>query len=203
MRKQTRPPAPQVLTEHAEEWTAVWKQKLADDTSPAFPWPSVAGKTAREWILPSLRQMNQEHCSFCDSFPMSTSSKEPIEHFRPKHRNAFPELAYAWTNLYYCCEFCQSCKLSRWDDQLIAPDEPGYSFLRYFICDFTTGEICPNPRASGPDQARAVVTIRLYGLCKSARCEERLSHFEDRRAGLDQRPAHRLPFRDFLDHCTA
>ena len=123
----------------------------------------------REWILPHLREMNQYHCSFYDSFPIDASSNEPIEHFRPKSRPEFADQAYTWSNLYYCCELCQSSKKESWDEQLLRPDDDAYSFSNFFIYDYTTGQISPNPKASVEDQNRAAVTINLYGLDTQSR----------------------------------
>ncbi|MBK7937438.1 MAG: hypothetical protein IPJ82_10265 [Lewinellaceae bacterium] len=53
--------------------------------------------------------------------------------------------------------------MEQFDDALLRPDEPDYSFERYFICNFSTGEIEVNPAASEIDQQRADVSIRLFG----------------------------------------
>jgi uncharacterized protein (TIGR02646 family) len=202
MRKQTRSKdVPSVRAQNGAAWTQAWLDKSKGQMSPSFTWPQVDGKTVREWILPELRKMNQDHCSFCDSFPIDTSSKEPIEHFRPKHRNAFPHLAYEWTNLYYSCELCQSSKHSQWDEDLLAPDDGSYHFLRYFICDFVTGEILPNPLADENEQRRATTTLRIYGINLTARCERRIQGFEDRQQ-YPAREIDRVPFRDFLEFCS-
>jgi len=49
--------------------------------------------------------MTQAHCAFCDG-QIGAESRETVEHFRPK--GLFPELAYAWDNLFPCCDLCQS-----------------------------------------------------------------------------------------------
>ncbi len=46
----------------------------------------------------------------------------------------------------------------------IAADAVGYAFEDYFIADYSTGEILPNPLASAVNQSRADKTIELYGL---------------------------------------
>ncbi len=169
MRKQVRPAAPPKLAENGEKWNRQWADRRVLDPSAKFSWYKVDGKNAREWILPSLRAMNQGHCSFCDVYPLVDRSAEPIEHFRPKTDVRFTMLAFAWENLYYCCELCQKSKREQWDEALLAPDEATYRFERYFIFDFTTGAIQPNPRATPQDRHAAATTISLYGLDLSAR----------------------------------
>jgi hypothetical protein len=50
-------------------------------------------------LLPLLKNQTQDHCSFCDAFPVDPPSIPTIEHFRPK--TAFPKEAFKWENLYY------------------------------------------------------------------------------------------------------
>src|SRR5205814_1060534 len=107
--------------------------------------------------------------SFCDGFPVDDVSVDTIEHFRPKCFGQFPQLAYTWTNLYYCCSSCQSHKGEKWDDELIAPDLPEYAFNRYFEFDFTTGAIRPSSTAGETEQRQAKATIQTYGLDTTAR----------------------------------
>lgn len=194
MRKQVRPSSPQVLSDNAAKWNEQWINKRKQNPKAPFHWYSVDGKNARQWILPALRKMNQEHCSFCDRFPMYGESTEPIEHFRPKSMPEFYHLAYAWSNLYYCCEVCQQ-KGSVWDEALLEPDHPGYSFERYYAWGFITGEIKPNPSANALDQTRAEVTIRLYNLNHSGRCRSRRLALRNlnQKSEVDENP-----YRDFL-----
>ena len=164
MRKQTRPPIPEILQKYGERWTRQWLELRAKNPSAAFHWYQAEGKSARMWLLPKLREMTQGHCAFCDCFPLDDRSKEPIEHFKPKSDSRFYGEAYAWDNLYYACDCCQSSKGERWDDRLLRPDADGYTFEKYFQFDYTTGEIKANCLASAEDQARASATIELYGL---------------------------------------
>ena len=176
MRKQQRPPAPQQFEEYAEKWKNQ-SLNLRSHNPRGFTWYIVNGSTARDWALPVLKAMTQGHCSFCDAFPLEDRTKIPVEHFRPKSHDEFAHLAFEWTNLYYCCGYCQSEKHDQWEDDLIAPDELDYSFQRYFAFDYTNGSIWPNPTASPADQERATVTIRLFGLDSVARCQHRMLEF--------------------------
>ena len=176
MRKLQRPPAPQQFEEHAQKWMNQWLN-LRVQNPRGFTWYTIDGRTARDWALPVLKSMSQGHCSFCDAFPLEDRAKIPVEHLRPKSHDDFAHLALEWTNLYYCCGYCQSEKHDQWEDDLIAPDELDYSFQRYFAFDYTNGCIWPNPTASTADQERARVTIRLFGLDSVARCQHRMLEF--------------------------
>ncbi|MDB5319423.1 MAG: hypothetical protein JWN40_1054 [Phycisphaerales bacterium] len=150
--------------------------------------------------LDELRSQTAAHCSFCDGFPVDGVSNETIEHFRPKCVGRFPQHAYTWRNLYYCCNACQTAKGEQWDDGLLAPDEAGYAFSHYFEFDFTTGAIRP---AHGLDEAaaqRAEVTISLYGLDTAARRRCRLLEGRDW-ASMDEdtRNLDLRAYRNFLE----
>ena len=176
MRKQTRPPIPEILQRFGESWTRQWVELRVKNPNATFNWYVTEGQTAREWLLPHLKTMTQGHCSFCDSFPLDDRSQEPIEHFKPKSHSRFHADAYTWENLYYSCELCQGSKREQWDESLLRPDSPDYSFERFFVFDYTTGEMKSNSLASHEEQERARVTIQLFGLDlpprRRARCLE-------------------------------
>ncbi|MBK1833924.1 retron system putative HNH endonuclease [Roseibacillus ishigakijimensis] len=169
MRKQVRPPAPDVFQKHADSWNARWVALRAKNPSARFSWYSAEGQTARDWALPALKVMNQGHCSFCDNFPLDAGD-HPIEHLRPKTHPDYQHLAYAWENLYYCCTTsCNGFKRERFDEEVLSPDADDFEPLRYFYFDTTTGEVLPHPSASAANQKRAKVTIDLFGLNKDER----------------------------------
>ncbi|MEM9365053.1 MAG: hypothetical protein AAGD07_03585 [Planctomycetota bacterium] len=197
MRKQVRPDEPEVLTENADEWNARWKATREKNPSAKFVWYKWKRKSSREWLLPALRELNQEHCCFCDAAPLPGVSAEPIEHFRPKSDSRFYDLAYTWPNLFYACEACQSSKLNRWDDRLIAPDETDYTFERYFAFDFSTGAISPNPHASIDEKDRARETIHLFGLDSEIRRRRRRETLR-KWQNSNLRDIDDFPYRDFL-----
>ena len=161
MRKFQRAAEPEVLAENWVAWGEEWERRHAENSRAQFHWHVVNGKTVNEIILPSLKGQTQDHCSFCDNFPVSPPSIDTIEHFRPKSQ--YPREAYHWPNLYYCCAYCQQ-KGVRFDERALQPDALDYEFDRYFRWDFTTGEIKPKDTASPEDQVRAQATIDLYSL---------------------------------------
>jgi 5-methylcytosine-specific restriction endonuclease McrA len=83
------------------------KQKGVKKVGQDFSW--------RENIYDELRTQIQiydgkshrdNHCCFCDGYPIGENSTETIEHFHPKVQ--YPLKAYDWDNLFYCCNKCQS-----------------------------------------------------------------------------------------------
>jgi len=161
MRKLTRVDAPAFLLEKWEEWGIHWEERRAGNPNAAFHWHVIDGEPINQRLLPLLKSQTQDHCSFCDGYPVNSVSVETIEHFRPKI--TFPRDAYSWGNLFYCCTHCQQ-KGAQFEEALLKPDEADYEFDRYFRWDFITGEIKVNEKASLPDQNRAAITIDMYHL---------------------------------------
>lgn len=160
MRKQERLDEPAALQHEATTWTEGWVRQQAEGK--AWRWPVRDKQPLNQILLPTLRKQTSSHCSFCDGFPVASLSIETIEHFFPK--SSFPERAFDWRNLFYSCTRCQAAKKERFDPKILKPDESDYDFSRYFICDYTTGRIEPNPSATLEDQQRAETTIHHYKL---------------------------------------
>ena len=127
-------------------WTEAWVR----NTSARFAWP---GNT-RQQIVDAASRDTQRHCSYCDQFLPDPST---IDHLRPKAR--YPGEAYRWANLYLCCQGCQHRK-GLFDENVVAPDEPGYRFDDYFFVD-TQWHLQP---VNGPNAARASKTIEHFRL---------------------------------------
>ena len=161
MRKFTRLPAPEFLLDKWEAWGEEWKRRHDADPAARFDWHTVEGERVNHKLLPALKAQVQDHCSFCDNYPVCPPSHETVEHFRPK--TDFPREAYRWENLYYCCDCCQR-KGDEFDEALLRPDAEYYAFDRFFRWDYTRGTLEVNERASAEDQRRASVTLKLYRL---------------------------------------
>jgi len=156
-----RPVCPDYLTECWEALGLRYEAAKQKDPKYKFVWfADFQYDLTRELLL----AMTNNYCAFCDGGDLGAMSRETLEHFRPKSRPEFHRLAYQWENLYPCCDRCQSEKLEKYDDALLIADEAGYAFDDYFIADYSTGEILPNPLASSVKQYRAEKTIELYGL---------------------------------------
>jgi uncharacterized protein (TIGR02646 family) len=162
MRKFTRAAAPEFLREKEELWGREWAQRRAADPGAGFHWHEVECEAVNLRLMPLLKAQVQDHCSFCDNYPVAPPSRDTIDHFRPKAR--FPLEAYRWENLYYCCDWCQAKKREDFDEALLRPDAEDYAFDRFFRWDYTLGTLEVNDRASPEDQRRAEVTRRLYHL---------------------------------------
>lgn len=161
MRSFARGAEPAFLAARWEEWGLEWEQRRHANAGAQFHWHQIEGEFVNRKLLPLLKEQTQNHCSFCDNFPVSPPSIDTIEHFRPKAR--YPREAYQWANLYFCCMYCQQ-KSDAFDEAALRPDAADYHFDRYFRWDYTLGTIEVNDRASVEDQFRAEVTIRLYRL---------------------------------------
>jgi uncharacterized protein (TIGR02646 family) len=196
MRKQLRAPAPKFLHDVWEPWGLEWEVKLRGEKPATWSWRQINGEKVHHQLLPILKTQAARHCSFCDAFPVSPPSNETIEHFRPKSR--FPRQAWQWENLFFCCDFCQTKKGEKWEDGLLAPDAPDYEFADYFWPDATSGEILIRPDISPEKQAKAEITLRLYGLNRPGHCAQRLVA-QERRSALPSWDIDRFPYRDFMN----
>jgi uncharacterized protein (TIGR02646 family) len=172
VRRFERHPAPTILHDNATQWTARFVERRKREPGARFAWPIVDGMPVNRQLVRPLGAMTDDHCAYCDGFPLDVVSVETIDHFRPKSQ--FPALAFQWENLYLCCEGCQREKGSDFDDAWLRPDAVDYRFERYFVVNFRTGEIEVHPGASARDQERARATIEDFGLNKPARVSDRL-----------------------------
>ena len=162
MRKLARVEEPVFLADKWERWGLDWEQRRINDGAGAnFHWHQIDNEPVNQKLLPLLKAQTQDHCSFCDGFPVNSASVETIEHFRPK--TTFSREAYHWTNLYYCCTHCQT-KGAYFDEALLQPDANDYQFDRYFRWDFTTGRIEINGLAPEVERNRSRITIDFYHL---------------------------------------
>lgn len=158
MRRFKRLDEPEFLAQRWKSRGDDWKRRRDANPRAQFHWHELDRQPVHHLLLPRLKEQTQQHCSFCDNFPVQTDT---IEHFRPKSR--FPRDAYRWENLYFCCSACQR-KGDDFDEAALQPDAEDYTFDRYFRWDWTRGTIKPNDLAAPADQHRAEVTIRLYRL---------------------------------------
>ena len=171
MKKTLRTKTPKCLRGNSRIWGREYENYLRlKPKSQYFSWHKSYGE-----IEEALFQMNLNHCSFCDIRPLRASGPT-IEHFRPKKQ--YPTFAYSWSNLFYSCSNCQK-KNKRFSSKLLKPDQLDYEFTYFFIRNFSTGEIKPNPARNQVDQERARITIKFYGLNKWDRPDERFKERND------------------------
>lgn len=165
MRPFKRHEAPEFLQEHWEKWGLAFQKRREKDGGATFQWPTFNGNRINNEIESKLALQTHGRCAYCDDYPLGTR-EDSIDHYRPKSIPDFYALVCKWENLYYACGNCQSFKGEHWSHEtlLIAPDESGYSFSRFFIINRTDWTIEHNPHASVADQERAKYTIETLGL---------------------------------------
>ncbi len=203
MRKLLREPEPEVLKNKGASWTESWRSRKSADRSAQFVWPQYENQRLNHLLLPALRRQTQDHCSFCDGYPVETVSDDTIEHFHPKSDVRFLDSAFSWDNLFYACSKCQRSKAEKFEEALLKPDGADYCFSDFFIWDFSTGRLEPNPRAASAAQQRATVTIGMFGLNDHGRPTARRVQ---RRRWLRISPHEEIndwPYRDFIAGPTA
>ena len=57
----------------------------------------------------ALRDASSGKCMYCES-DISHVDFAHIEHIKPKAEGKYPELTYEWSNLGYCCSWCNNGK---------------------------------------------------------------------------------------------
>jgi uncharacterized protein (TIGR02646 family) len=105
-------------------------------------------------------------CAYCEG---TIFHEGHIEHFRRKNAKHFPQLTFAWNNLFLACgsnEHCGHYKDRRgalaYDPaQLIKPDQDEPDSYLYF---HSSGEVRARAGLNPVDASRANETIRVFGL---------------------------------------
>ena len=177
MMKLHRPNPPDWLATKSQSWGLKYETRKSANPDCKFNWPTYRKVRINLHLLPLLIEMTSDHCSFCDGYPMRSFGGNSIEHFKPTSDPQYCRLVCQWENLFLCCYVCQGAKHEKFNDALLKPDEFGYEFNRYFVFDFATGIINPNPASDEAEQTRAKITIELYGLNRFDRPETRKQIF--------------------------
>ncbi len=111
-------------------------------------------------IVEELLKSTDNHCAYTDK-KIDISIAE-INYFKPKTVDS--DLALEWNNLLVVEPYTNRIKSNQYDDKLLNPSEEDYDFDRYFIIDFESAQIFPNPYSSKSDFERADTTIKILGL---------------------------------------
>ncbi len=123
-----------------------------------------------------LAILTNNHCSFCDGFPVGTESTEQIEHYFPK--DSFPLLAYDWDNLFYCCNVCNTEANKGAFQDTLKPDHVHYRFETCFYFDAFDGGLCVMEDLERKNKIlsdKAKLFLLRYGINNPQRKEARLS----------------------------
>lgn len=164
MRPCQRGDAPETLLRHGPEIARNYAEKRRSNSAHRFRWPHRDGQPLLTVVRAALSAMTDGHCAYCDGFPLNTTSEEQVDHFRPASREEFYQLVATWENLFLACHACNKKKLAHWDEALLRPDEPGFTFERFFQYEPETGKLIPAEGAPAEDQHRAETTIRIFRL---------------------------------------
>lgn len=178
MRKIFRTAKPLFLTsEKEEEWGERYKKNREEKgISFEFQWPKVEKVKLNQKLLPTLRQISQNHCFYCDAFPTEIIG-ESIDHFKPKGNPLFYVDVCKWENLYLACKHCQDSKKEDYNELLLRPDETDYDFEKYFEYNSISGEIDIKVNISEDDKEKAEVTRRIFGFNQEKKIEDRKRFF--------------------------
>jgi uncharacterized protein (TIGR02646 family) len=201
--KLTRPNPPQFLKDNWKKWSKRYAENRAKaikdgKTPPEFQWAKFKGKRVNEHLMPIFNNINKQHCSYCDNFPVGKGDyvslgQNSIDHFRPK--SEFPLLSYHWANLFLSCDRCQNNKLEKFCKHWLKPDKIDYDFDKYFLVNFKTGALQPNKTASRHDQMKALLTIRVFRLDTPEMRKSRLLEYKKFTKNID---IENFAFRYFL-----
>lgn len=170
MRPCVRGLAPPLLAEHGPAIAQKYVAQRAADSRYKFEWPRRDRQSLLDVVRDALRAMTDTRCSYCDGHPIDATGEEQIDHFQPKTDPRFHRLVCEWTNLFLCCSRCNRAKGAQWEPALLRPDDPDFTFERYFEYRFDTGELQPNGTGTIDDQARARRTIDILQLNRPGVC---------------------------------
>ena len=169
MRECLRVEAPELLLKYGRAIAENYVEKRRDNPSYEFKWPQRERQKLGTVVHVALEAMTQGRCAYRDLYPNAGGDDE-IDHFRPKSRPEFYHLVCTWENLFLICTACNGAKSNDWEEAFLRPDEPGFSFSRYFSYRFDTAELEPNAAASDEEQHRAKRTIEILDLNRPTAC---------------------------------
>jgi uncharacterized protein (TIGR02646 family) len=190
-----RPPAPPQITAKGADVSQKYADKRSQKPNYEFSWPPALYRE----VLIALKTMTQEHCAYCDFYPVDNGGKGQIDHFQPKTNPSFYLQACAWENLFYSCERCNGTKLARWDVRLLRPDMIGYQFSTYFLYEADSGKIVPNPKATQEQQIQAQITIDMFDFNYPSRCKSRKRMLRDFDPNCSPEEYDENPYRYLID----
>ena len=185
MRKFFRSDSPDFLLNKWKAWGKSYTNNRKKNAGFSFQWPTLEGRKINTLLEPALARQTNDHCSFCDNFPIR-SREDSIDHFKPKSRPAYYGLVCQWENLYYCCQNCQQYKSEQYNQFILRPDAENFSFDSYFIYSFNSHEINPNPALTDAEKRKAKTTIDIFGLNDKGHIAARRISLERYERKIDQ-----------------
>ena len=176
MRNFERLQAPDYLQANFERWSQRYAANRNNNHGHMFQWPQINGTRLNQLLLPLLKLQTQNHCSYCDGYPLGPADKT-IDHFKPKSDPRFYLDVCSWENLYVACADCQDLKGTQYDEFLLRPDEIGYEFLTYFEYDYLLHKINTRPNITDEQKLRADYTRTTLGFNEPSFCKAREMSF--------------------------
>ena len=128
-------------------------------------WDNIDSGDKRQ-VSECLERLQAKRCAYCEC---ALFDDDHIEHFRRKNPAYFPQLTFAWDNLFLSCNSANHCghyKDRRSADpydpnHLIKPDNHDSGYFLYF---HSSGEVRVRSGLQGNDLHCAEETIRVFGL---------------------------------------
>ena len=118
-----------------------------------------------------LKRASSDKCMYCES-KISHIDFAHIEHIKPKAEGKFPELAFSWDNLGYCCPKCNNEKSDKYHTELPYINPYNENPREHF---YASGSIILVKEGS----ERAEITIKDIGLNRPELLEKRLEKITD------------------------
>lgn len=203
MKACTRGKGPPLLLKYAEEIAANYAKQREQNPAHQFKWPHREGQSLYKITFDALRVITGGHCAYCDGHPIDALGEDQVDHFKPKTRPEFYMLVGDWGNLFLACYACNKSKLAQWEDALLRPDDPEFSFERYFIYLSDSGKLDPNPRASDADRFRAERTIAIFDLNRAGACINRRNAIKLIREAKTQEELNDVGYHFLIPICRA
>ncbi|MCI5147249.1 MAG: hypothetical protein D3923_17410 [Candidatus Electrothrix sp. AR3] len=146
-------PPPPDFSEQVEIPGSRFLKQIAKPTSKQWQ-----GKEYWQRVLPEMRKAYKGICAYSASWIPHATGSHSIDHFHPKSQ--FPELAYVWDNYRYASARFNSRK----GTHIIV--DPCTLLPGWFILDFKTFFVKPNPELSSKQRQPLGETIELLKLNK-------------------------------------
>ncbi len=170
MIKLTKRAKPAVLAANAADWSA----KLLKHIKNGTPIPdALATSYNQDEVKLALNTETHGKCMYCES-KIAHVTYAHIEHYKPKKKTMFPELAFDWDNLGLACPKCNHNKLDKFD--------AGAPFINPYVDDPRNHFRAEGPFVHPvPGDARAEITELELELNRPELVERRDDRLKDLR----------------------
>lgn len=129
-------------------------------------WADVTSND-KEQIRVHLNSLQGRRCAYCEG--SLDEFGQHVEHFRRKNPAHFPQLTFAWSNLFWSCDADIHCghykdrpSAPSYDpNNVIKPDDHDPDRFFYF---HSLGEVRMRPHLSSQDETMASETVRVFNL---------------------------------------